>query len=83
MDEHKIYPLTVVADRYCGVYSGGAFTAWNYRAYELPLAIDCDDMTCCNFWRGKKARKYRVGVGDTIEDAVKALERAMRDKEGK
>lgn len=80
---HEIYPLTVVADRYNGTYSGGAFTAWNHRYHEIPLDIDCDDLTCRDFWWLGKVRKYRVGVGDTIKDAVKALERVMRDKEGK
>lgn len=26
--ERDIYPLTIVKDRYTGVYSGGIYTAW-------------------------------------------------------
>lgn len=63
----SIYPLTIVADRYGGVYSRGAFTAWNLDTDEVPTEIASDDVTCMNFW-GKN--KITCGKGATVEEAV-------------
>ena len=63
----SIYPLTIVADRYSGVYSHGAFTAWNLEAYEVPAEIAGDDVTCMTFWH---KNKILCGKGQTVEEAV-------------
>ena len=63
----SIYPLTIVSDRYGGVYSHGAFTAWNLETYEVPTEISGDDVTCMNFWH---KNKIPCGKGQTVEEAV-------------
>ena len=55
--QDSIYPLTVVADRYMGTYSGGKFTAWRLHPSEIPSEIYWDDISCCDFWRENKASK--------------------------
>lgn len=69
--ENSIYPLTVVADRYNGVYSGGVFTAWNKYNDELPSAIFGDDTSCMEFW--SKNDNILCGRGDTIDSAIADL----------
>lgn len=74
----SIYPLTLVADRYDGAYSGGRFTAWNLFAQEVPEAIDGGDVECMDFWygidgdvlSGKIRSDIICGVGNTPEEAV-------------
>ena len=34
-----VYPLTIKADRYSGVYSGGAYTAWPCDEAEIPSEV--------------------------------------------
>lgn len=65
---NSIYPLTIVADRYGGTYSGGKYTAWNRFSDEVPSEIDATDMVCKIFW--DCSLKEDVGVGDTIFEAV-------------
>ena len=67
-----IYPLTVIADRYMGTYSGGFFTAWNLDADEVPKAAFADDVSCVCFW-AEKAQNYPVGIGNTIGAAIADL----------
>ena len=40
----NIYPCTIVADRYGGVYTGGAYTAWPLDPSDAEEEIDADDM---------------------------------------
>lgn len=68
--EVKFYPLTIVYDRYTGVYSGGKYTAWNLLPWEVPKEIDGDDVECRDFWYNNL---IPVGVGDTPEKAVENL----------
>ena len=78
---NSIYPLTIVSDRYCGVYSGGNFTAWNLEPCDVPEEIYSGDMTCMDFWNGVdgdvlygKIRSDIVcGIGNTPEEAVANL----------
>ena len=81
--EKQIYPLTIVLDRYTGVYSGGYFTAWNCDFMEVPEEIDSDDVTCYEIWdeirEGRFSRKnafgkpIKVGVGNTPQEAIENL----------
>ncbi len=66
-----IYPLTIVADRYCGAYSGAVFTAWNKSANELPDDIAGDNRSCGSFWRD--ADRNEMGFGDTPGEAYEDL----------
>lgn len=61
-----VYPLTVVRDRYAGIYSGAKYTAWNLECSEVPMEIRADDCTCAWFWSGNRTL---VGFGDTPNDA--------------
>ena len=47
---YPLYPLTIVKDRYTGVYSGGIWTAWNCNPDDVPNDIYADDVACCGFW---------------------------------
>lgn len=70
---NAIYPLTIVADRYGGVYSGGKFLAFNCLPNEVPEDIDEDFPHCRNFWMSRRTLfepKIAIGEGQTIEEAV-------------
>lgn len=75
--DNNIYPLTIIKDRYSGVYSGGEYTAWNLAHDEIPTAIDEDDVTCRNFWKSNHI--IPIGVGMTIEEAVESLKISMKN----
>lgn len=65
--EDVIYPLTVIADRYGGAYSGGAYTAWNLDPWEVPKGVDGDDVECMSFWFDNK---ILYGKGRTVSEAL-------------
>lgn len=74
------YPLTIVMDRYSGVYSGGYFTAWNRYSQDIPSYIDDSDGAAMAFWDNyhKKEEIFEdgyqmVGFGETAEAAIKDL----------
>ena len=78
----ELYPLTIIMDRYNGVYSGGKYTAWNCQPHFIPSGIYGDDMDCYDTWDEVRAdvhMKYMFGVGDTIEDAIKNLANKRRE----
>ena len=68
--EDKIYPLTIIADRYNGTYSGGQYTAWNLIAEDIPPEVDGDDVDCYEFWL---TNKMICGKGRTLKEAVADL----------
>ena len=70
-DKH-IYPLTIIADRYGGCYSDGAFTAWRMDPWDIPDEVFGEDIECMYFWRGK-ANNYSIGRGDTPQEAFDDL----------
>jgi len=79
-DKDYIYPLTIIKDRYNGVYSGGAYTAWNLDPDDVPRLVHGDDMTCMDFWSAHSKNNkcwdgstIIVGKGATIEEAVADL----------
>ncbi len=61
------YPLTILADRYGGTYSGGAFTAWPLLPDQVPDQAWGSDIDCFCFVKGNE---YIIGVG---EDPMKAF----------
>lgn len=67
----KIHPLTVVADRYGGSYSGGAYLAFNLDPCLVPAQIDCDDYSSGDgFWvNEEKFGQYKIGKGESPNDA--------------
>ena len=74
------YPLTIVADRYSGTYSGGAFTAWNLQAEDVPQDINASDVECASFWDTADGRYY-IGRGKTPDEAIKDLAERLLEKE--
>ncbi len=83
----EIYPLTIVSDRYDGVYSGGTWTAWNLEFHKIPEEIESNDIVCATWWSDFNAKKIRlrnmfgekvlVGKGSTPQSAMEDLERKL------
>ena len=65
-----IYPLTIKADRYSGVYSGGKYTAWPYSESDIPDEVFADDVSCAHMWSVIKTERQHVGVGCTPSVAL-------------
>ena len=65
-----MYPLTIIADRYDGCYSGGAFTAWPLDYFDIPDGPDGSDPECRAFW---DSYEYPVGKGRTAQEAIDDL----------
>lgn len=61
------YPMTIVKDRFGGVYSGGAYTAWNLEPWEIPGEIAEGDLFCGEFWDWNK---LPCGKGSTPDEAA-------------
>ena len=80
------YPLTVVLDRYSGVYSGGYFTAWNKYFEDVPSDIHSDDATVMDFWDSYRKNfptvkeKDIVGFGRSAEEAIEDLIKNQKKK---
>ena len=67
---YDTYPLTIIADRYDGAYSGGRFTAWGMDFDEIPPEIAMEDCVCADFWQHAKDNGYIIGVGDNPREAA-------------
>lgn len=65
-----VYPLTIKADRYSGVYSGGAYTAWPCGESDIPDEVFADDVSCAHEWGIIKSERQHVGVGCTPSVAL-------------
>ena len=74
-DYKDIYPLTVIADRYTGTYSGGAYLAFNLEFNEIPRAVVGADVICRYFFYNNKDLVY--GRGNTPDEAIKDLARRI------
>ena len=78
--------IFVQQDRYCGGYSGHAYTAWNYGSpiiskprkhpslywgFGVPDEACGDDEACWKFWEDKEEGDFPLyGGGNTPEEAV-------------
>lgn len=74
----NIYPVTVVMDRYSGVYSGAKWLALNIDAQALPDEIGADDPTEEHFWREHKDELFPIGRGETPDKAIEDLKDKMK-----
>lgn len=72
------WPLTIISDRYGGVYSGAKFLAFNLYRDNIPEAIGGDDPMEMEFW-DKDHGKFWIGKGETPNDAVIDLMRQASD----
>lgn len=72
---NKLYPLTIVMDRYTGVYSGGIFTAWNLDVDEVPWEIAGGDDTAMTIFEKINSGYIPIpyGIGRTPDDAAMDL----------
>lgn len=74
--EDTIYPMTIIADRYSGTYSGGSFLAWNLEADAIPEgAQGYDGYDALDFWENNKTP---CGKGRTVSEAVLDLYLKMK-----
>lgn len=72
----KLYPLTIVMDRYTGVYSGGKFTAWNLDPDKVPEDICADDNSTSEFFFDDiryGIQNIVYGIGATPDEAAMDL----------
>jgi hypothetical protein len=44
------YPLTIIRDRYNGIYSGGDWIAFPFRIAEILVVVNSNDEDCMAFW---------------------------------
>ena len=65
-----VYPLTIKADRYSGVYSGGKYTAWPCSEADIPDEVFMDDVSCAHEWGVIKSERRLVGIGCTPSVAL-------------
>lgn len=76
----KIYPITIISDRYSGTYSGGEWTAWSLDPDNLPDGIFDSDVECAAAWsrlkEDRKRGKLAFGIGNTPEEALRDLVRS-------
>lgn len=69
-----IYPLTIVADRYGGTYSGGKYLAFNSLPEDISEDIHGSDLECRDFWiKSERNEKFIVGKGETVQEAYDDL----------
>lgn len=69
----KLYPVTIVCDRYSGTYSGAKWLAFNmYPENVSILDVNGDDISCHNFWLDD-AKRYVIGKGSTPDEALADL----------
>lgn len=66
----NIWPLTIISDRYDGVYSGGKWTAWNMNHWDISDMVSGDDMDCPDFF---STPNLIYGRGETPEEAIDDL----------
>lgn len=71
----NLYPLTIVMDRYTGVYSGGRFTAWNLNPDEIPEEICWGHSSALEIFRDIRNGKRNIvyGIGGTPDEAAMDL----------
>lgn len=78
VDCSGIYPLTIIKDRYAGVYSGGAYIAFNCYPECVPEDVTGDDISCAEFWqKGILDCNCECVVGNTVNEAVAGLKSAI------
>ena len=68
--EDEIYPLTIIADRYSGTYSGGVYLAWNLVPDAIPEGVEYDGDDGMDFWENNE---IVCGKGNTVSEALADL----------
>lgn len=68
-----IYPVTIIADRYTGSYSGAKWLAFQLDEGDIPADISGGDPDCESFWRSHSDLLLPVGKGETPNEALEDL----------
>lgn len=71
------YPLTILADRYNGCYSGAKFLAFPRDHFDIEEEVAGDDGECRHYW---DTFDDLVGKGPTIQAAVDDLMAKMKQE---
>lgn len=80
--EH-VWPLTIIADRYSGVYSGAKFLAFNLYEQDIPDGPSGNDNACGDFWEYQDHHQmFIIGKGSTPDEAFKALKKQLEQQSG-
>lgn len=79
---HEIYPLTITADRFYGIYSGGAYLAWPLEPWDIPDEPFGGDDLCCDFWCYDPTIPVGRGAtsGEAVEDLIRRIKEGEPDK---
>lgn len=78
----RIWPVTIVADRYNGVYSGALFLAIDCYPEHFPEAIGAGDSEEENFWLDRdKNAKPLIGKGRTPNEALADLQLLIHESQ--
>jgi hypothetical protein len=75
------YPVTLVLDRYGGVYSGGIWLAFEADPHAIPEAIWGGDGECMEFWEHHDSIRLPIGKGASPEEAILSLAGETRHAE--
>lgn len=74
----KIYPLTMISDRYSGAYSGARYLAFNVDFHDMPDEVGGGDTEEEDFWiLSGTYKEYKIGKGNTPNDAYYDLYRQL------
>lgn len=73
MNAFDLYPITIISDRYTGIYSKGLFLVFNLDLYEVPPDVSGED--AANWWNDYNLGKsdIKIGKGDTPDEALNDL----------
>ena len=68
------WPVTIVSDRYNGLYSRGEWLAFPCEPQDIPAAVFGEDNECADFWA---TYDKPVGKGYYPDDAFEELKFVM------
>ncbi len=71
------YPTTIIKDRYGGIYSEGEWLAFPLKFYEVPKAVNSNDVDCVDFWDNYPGP---LGKGNTPEEAFEHLKKVIAEQ---
>ena len=71
------YPTTIIKDRYRGLYSEGEWLAFPLKFYEVPKAVNSNDVDCVDFWDNYQGP---LGKGNTPEEAFEHLKKVIAEQ---
>jgi hypothetical protein len=74
----KVYPVTIVMDRYNGTYSGALWLAFNLDPPGIPDAIGGGDPEECLYWRVHNDNELPIGKGATPDAAINDLIKKLK-----